>query len=638
MLQPLDILKQYFGYTAFRQGQDKIIDAILHQKDTLAILPTGGGKSICYQIPALCMEGVCIVISPLIALMNDQVLQLEKRNIQARAIHSGLTKEEIKSILVQCSEQWVKLLYVSPERLQSHEFLSALEDIKISFLAVDEAHCISQWGYDFRPSYRKIQQLRNLFPKIPILALTASATPEVEKDICEQLEFKTPSIFKSSFLRANLSFQVRHHTMPIQALIDDLAHQSKQDCIIVYGGSRKSCVETAHLLQQRGYKATFYHAGLSQQQRQTKQRQWIDNHIPIMVCTNAFGMGIDKPDVKKVYHIHVPDCIENYYQEAGRAGRNGEYAQAILFYNDKMLFNLQQKPTIQYPPEDKIREVYDALMDFFNIAIGTGENTTHDFDLELFIKNFSLQPLSTHYALKTLETQEFIQMSDAILRPSTLLVDMDTETIRHFLDHYENTTKEVLLYLVRNYPDILHTPIRINEKHIAEILSISIYELTTILQQLHQHQLVLYHPASSSATITIIYNRTPAKHLLLNTHLQEILRKQCAYRSEKIIAYASDTHTCRSQLIAQYFGDNTTEKCGICDTCNTNQTLQDHDNLYALILSHLKNPCTIDQLAINTHLPKEQLLPLIDTLQKNNDITLLLNQKIVLRQSLKKEP
>lgn len=631
MLAPLDILKQYFGYTSFRKGQDKIIDSILQQKDTLAILPTGGGKSICYQIPALCMEGVCIVISPLIALMNDQVLQLEKRNIQARAIHSGLTKEDIKSILVQCSEQWVKLLYVSPERLQSQEFLSALEDIKISFLAVDEAHCISQWGYDFRPSYRKIQQLRNLFPKIPILALTASATPEVEKDICEQLEFKNPNIFKSSFLRANLSFQVRHHTMPIQALIDDLAYQSKQDCIIVYGGSRKSCVETAHFLQQRGYKATFYHAGLSQQQRETRQRQWIANEVPIMVCTNAFGMGIDKPDVKKVYHIHVPDCIENYYQEAGRAGRNGEYAEAILFYNDTMLFNLQQKPTIQYPPEDTIREVYDALMNFLNIAIGTGANTTYDFDLELFIKTFNLQPLTTHYALKTLETQEFIQMSDAILRPSTLFLDMDTDTLRHFLDHYENTTKEVLLYLVRNYQDILHTPTKINEKNIAEMLSISVNELITIFQQLHQHQLAIYHPASSSATITIIHDRTLVKHLLLNTHLQEMLRKQCAYRTEKIIQYASDTHTCRSQLIAQYFGDATTEKCGICDNCKTNQTLNTNEDIYQFIVSHLKIPCTIDQLAISTHLPKEKLLPLITTLEKEEIISIQTNGKIILR-------
>ncbi|MGL4347067.1 MAG: RecQ family ATP-dependent DNA helicase [Chitinophagaceae bacterium] len=631
MLVTINALNKYFGYTSFRNVQEIIINSILEQHDTLAILPTGGGKSICYQIPALCMDGVCIVISPLIALMNDQVLQLEKRNIQARSIHSGLSKEEIKSILIECSEKWIKLLYVSPERLQSQAFLSALEDIKISFLAVDEAHCISQWGYDFRPSYRKLKQLRVLFPKAPILALTASATPKVEKDICEQLEFKNPHVFKGSFLRPNLSFQVKHHTIPIQALLEDLSQQAKNNCIIIYGGTRKNCVETAHVLEQRGYKSTFYHAGLSQQQRERRQQQWMKNEIPIIVCTNAFGMGIDKPDVKKVYHLDIPNCLENYYQEAGRAGRNGEYAEAILFYNDAMLFHLKQKPIIQYPNQEAIKEIYEALMNYLNICIGTGKNTTYNFDQSHFIKTFSLPPLTTYYGLKILETQEFIQLSDAILHPSTLLLNMDTETLRHVIKHYENITKELLLHIVRNYQNILHAHTKINEKNIAEKLSISIHELHTILQQLHKNNLVIYHPASYSSTISIIHNRAPAKHLLLDMNLQKILKKQFEYYCEKIIHYASNTDTCRSQLIASYFGNNTTEKCGICDNCKMKEILASNHSIHELVVFYLKTPCSLDQLATLTHLPKKKLLPIIDSLEKNELIQIQNNQQIILR-------
>ncbi|RYY00724.1 MAG: ATP-dependent DNA helicase RecQ, partial [Gammaproteobacteria bacterium] len=396
------ILQQYWGYDAFRSQQEEIIQSVLEGKDTLALLPTGGGKSICYQVPALAQDGICLVVSPLIALMKDQVENLKKRGIGALVIYSGMQRKDIIRTLENARQDYFKFLYVSPERLETSLFKEYLPALNVNLIAVDEAHCISQWGYDFRPSYLKIASLREEIPDVPVLAVTASATAAVQKDICEKLHFRKPNIFRQSFERKNLSYSVFQVEAKATKLVDIL--KKVQGSAIVYCKSRKKTSEVAALLQMHGLSANFYHAGLAQEERSKRQQEWIDNKTRIIVCTNAFGMGIDKPDVRVVVHMDAPDCLENYYQEAGRCGRDGKKAYAVLLYEGRDVEELEALHLNRYPGFDIIRQVYDALVNFLQIPVNDGQDRSYAFRFDEFVRNFKLNVHQALYSLQALES------------------------------------------------------------------------------------------------------------------------------------------------------------------------------------------------------------------------------------------
>ncbi|RYZ49247.1 MAG: ATP-dependent DNA helicase RecQ, partial [Chitinophagaceae bacterium] len=396
------ILQQYWGYEAFRSQQEEIIQSVLQGKDTLALLPTGGGKSICYQVPALAQDGICLVVSPLIALMKDQVENLKKRGIGALVIYSGMQRKDIIRTLENARQDYFKFLYVSPERLETSLFKEYLPALNINLIAVDEAHCISQWGYDFRPSYLKIASLREEIPDVPVLAVTASATEAVQKDICEKLHFRKPNIFRQSFERKNLSYSVFQVEAKATKLVDIL--KKVQGSAIVYCKSRKKTSEVAALLQMHGLPANFYHAGLAQEERSKRQQEWIDNKTRIIVCTNAFGMGIDKPDVRVVVHMDAPDCLENYYQEAGRCGRDGKKAYAVLLYEGRDIEELETLHVNRYPGFDTIRQVHDALVNFLQIPVNDGQDRSYAFRFDEFVRNFKLNVHQALYSLQALES------------------------------------------------------------------------------------------------------------------------------------------------------------------------------------------------------------------------------------------
>jgi ATP-dependent DNA helicase RecQ len=424
------ILKTYWGFSEFRPLQKEIIDSVLEGKDTLALLPTGGGKSICFQVPALAQDGVCLVISPLIALMKDQVENLKKKGILAAAIYSGMSRGLMIQTLKNIAYGPYKFLYISPERIETSLFQEYLPAFNVNLIAIDEAHCISQWGYDFRPSYLRIASLREYLPDVPVLALTASATEEVQKDICEKLGFKEQIIFRPSFHRKNLSYSVFPVDVKMKKLLEILT--KVPGSALVYCKSRKRTVETASLLQMHGLSAQAYHAGLSQEERNKRQQEWVEGKNSAMVCTNAFGMGIDKPDVRTVVHIDVPDCLENYYQEAGRAGRDGKKSYAVLLYSGNDLEDLKNLHTKRFPSFDQIKEVYGAVCNYLQVAINTGEDNSYPFYFEAFIKNFKLDSHTALYSLKTLEQDGWLDFNEKNFSPSTIVFTTNKEQLYQF--------------------------------------------------------------------------------------------------------------------------------------------------------------------------------------------------------------
>ena len=449
------ILKQYWGFDNFRPLQEDIINAILSGKDTLALMPTGGGKSLCYQVPAMAMEGTCLVISPLIALMKDQVENLRKKNITAFAIYSGMSRKEVINTLKVVTESNCKFLYVSPERLETILFREYLPGMLIKLVAVDEAHCISQWGYDFRPSYLRIASLRDELPDVPLLALTASATPDVQNDICEKLQFEKSTIFRQSFERANLSYSVFRVDSRINKIIEII--KKVPGTSIVYCKSRKRTKEISELLQLQNIPADYYHAGLLQEERNRKQEAWINNKISVIVCTNAFGMGIDKPDVRTVIHADIPDCLENYYQEAGRAGRDGKASYAVLLYDEKELQELDEMEAIRFPSIDEIRQVYLAVANYLQVPAGTGAGQYYDFDIADFLKKFKLNSNTTIYSLKALEQEGRLTLNEQVFRPGTVQF---TVTKDHLYDFEKDNPKlePLVKTLLRAYEGIFDYP------------------------------------------------------------------------------------------------------------------------------------------------------------------------------------
>jgi ATP-dependent DNA helicase RecQ len=562
-------------------------------------MPTGGGKSLCYQIPGLAKEGLCLVISPLIALMKDQVENLRKKNITAYAIYSGMSRKEVINVLKVAAQSNCKFLYVSPERLETSLFKEYLPALDINLIAVDEAHCISQWGYDFRPPYLRIAALREEVPNIPVLALTASATLEVQNDICGKLTSPlTPlqrrgehwKIFRQSFERANLSYSVFKVDSRINKIIEIL--KNVPGCGIVYCSSRKRTKEIADLIKMHGISADHYQAGLTQEERSSRQEQWIQNKTRIIVCTNAFGMGIDKPDVRVVVHADIPDCLENYYQEAGRAGRDGKKAYAVLLYNDKDQKDLEESIQVRYPSLNDIRDVYQSISNYLQIPSGTGEGQYYDFDIIDFIKKFKLNSQTVFYSLKILEQGEWLSFNEQVFLPSTVRFTTNKEYLYQFeKDH--SYLEPLIKTLLRAYEGIFEYPASISENTIAFLLKKEKSEIKNQLIQLHSYNLIGYIPQKDSSQLLLLRARIKAEDLSIDMQAFNKRKERFAGRVRSMIQYVHETTECRSKLIGSYFGDRELNDCGICDNCLRQRSIhlskEEFDSINSRIVNSMKD-------------------------------------------------
>jgi len=564
MPTPLSILQQYWRYNAFRPQQEAVINTVLDGKDALAIMPTGGGKSICYQVPAMLLDGVCVVISPLIALMKDQVDNLQKRGIAAAALHSGLTYFDIDTILRAAVEGDYKFLYVSPERLQTETFLAFAADMSVSLIAVDEAHCISQWGYDFRPSYLHIANLREVLPHVPVLALTASATAVVEADIMEKLVFEEFKVVRQSFERANLSFSVFKVDSKVNKLVEII--NKVQGSSIVYCRNRKTTKQVAELLTLQGIQASFYHAGLAQEERTARQEAWVRNEVRVIACTNAFGMGIDKPDVRTVVHYDVPDCLENYYQEAGRAGRDGKKAYAVLLYHAEDADWLEALPDVRFPSVYSIRKVYQALADYLQLPVGIGEGNYYDFDISEFTRNFKLDVHLAINSLKALEQEGHLTFNENIFLPAKAGFIAPRAALQPF-EQSHPALEPVMKCLLRTYEGIYDNTVSINEKLIAKLTRKSLQQVGDDLRQLKALGIIDYIPQKETPQIHFILNRAPADFLYIDNAAYLGRKTEFEERTTAMLNYMRLNGDCRSKYIARYFGDTDAKDCGICDNC-----------------------------------------------------------------------
>lgn len=568
-----EVLKKYFGYTAFRSPQAEIIQSVIEQKDVVAILPTGGGKSICFQVPALMMDGICLVVTPLIALMQDQVQQLKNKGIAAIAVHSGLGHREIDILLDNCIYGQQKFLYLSPERLQTELFQERFKKMNVNLIAIDEAHCISQWGYDFRPPYLQIAQLRELKPKVPFIALTASATKQVKEDIIDKLKLKNEQVFQISFARENLSLVVRKTETKEKKLLEILSKVPGP--AIVYVRSRKATETLAKLLQKNKIAATFYHAGLNHQERSVRQDEWIKDRSRVMVATNAFGMGINKANVRTVIHMDLPEDIESYYQEAGRAGRDGKKAYATLVFHEVDAQSLRHKVEQSQPGIDYLKKIYQALANHYQLAIGSSQGESYDFDIETFSKKFSFKPLAVYPAVKKLEEFGLIQLNESFYRPSRVHFSIDKKKIYEFQVAHARFDPLIKM-LLRLYGGELYSDfIIISENQLSGAMKQSIPQIKLELQQLHQLQLLVYEPAKDSAQVTFVLPRQDTDRLPIDRVVMEARRELHFNKMEAIIGYAEQSHRCRMQVIQEYFDEVTYTTCGVCDVCIDKRKKQD---------------------------------------------------------------
>lgn len=555
---------QYWGHSAFRPMQEDIIRSVLEGNDTLALLPTGGGKSICFQVPALAMEGVCLVITPLIALMKDQVENLKRKGIKAVAVYSGMHRNEIQIAYDNCVFGDIRFLYLSPERLLTEQFIETLKRMKVSILAVDEAHCISQWGYDFRPPYLEIAAIRKYIPKSPVLALTATATPEVVIDIQKKLEFKAENVFRKSFERKNLTYIVIKEEDKQGRLLRIL--KKVPGTGIIYVRNRKKTVETANFLRKNGIKADYYHAGLDMQTRSKKQDAWIREEIRIIVATNAFGMGIDKPNVRLVVHIDLPDTVEAYFQEAGRGGRDEKRSYAATLYNHADIVKLQENLEHEYPPVDKIKDIYQSLGNYFQLPVGSGKDESFDFEIYSFCKNYNYSPVIVYNALKFLEREGYILLNESMGTPSRIHFETDREGLYRF--QIENKTADAFIkLLLRSYSGVFTEFVQINEAELAKRSGIKEEEIVSGLLKLQKAGVLSYAKKPGTPQIVFTIERLDQKNLSISPANYHERKRSATARMESVIEYITTEDQCRSQMLLKYFGEQGALRCGRCDAC-----------------------------------------------------------------------
>jgi ATP-dependent DNA helicase RecQ len=617
-----EILLKYWGYSQFRPLQEEIIESVVKGNDTLALMPTGGGKSIIFQVAALASEGLCIVVTPLIALMNDQVLNLQKRKISAIAISSSLTNREIDLAFDKCIFGNVKFLYLSPERLHSDLFLTKIKQMKVNLLAIDEAHCISQWGYDFRPSYLRIAEIRKEISDIPVVALTASATKEVAKDIMEKLNFKKENVFTKSFERKNLVYHIEETEKKYNYLLRII--NNVKGTGVVYTRNRRKTKEVALFLYQNKISADYYHAGLDSRIRNKKQDDWISGKTRIIVATNAFGMGIDKPDVRFVVHLDIPDSLEAYYQEAGRGGRDEKKAFAVLLYEKSDILNLQKNTDLEFPSEEYIKLTYKALCNYFNIPIGSGKNTVHEFNFKKFCDNYNLKPLETFNSIKILEQVGLVQLTDAFYNPSKLMFLTNKTNLYEFQvanSAFDNFIKLIL----RTYSGVFSDYTHINEEYLAQIFKVDKSIIIKYLNTLKQYNIIDYLPETNSPKITFIEERLAENNNFLNYENFGIRKERYIKRVESVINYVTSTAKCRSQIILEYFGETNSVRCGTCDVCKRRNELELSKYEFDIILEILKKkireaPVSLNYIVENISYPDYKVIKVIEWLFENNKI------------------
>jgi ATP-dependent DNA helicase RecQ len=558
------ILIRYWGHSAFRPMQEEIIRSVLDGKDTLALLPTGGGKSVCFQVPALAMEGVCLVITPLIALMKDQVENLKKKGIKAVAVYSGMHRNEIQIAFDNCVFGDVKFLYLSPERLLTEQFQQAIRRLKVCLLAVDEAHCISQWGYDFRPPYKQIAEIRRFIPKTPVLALTATATPGVITDIQKSLAFRSENVFRKSFERKNLTYVVIKEEDKNGRLLRIL--KKVPGTGIIYVRNRKKTVETAAFLKKNGIKADYYHAGLEMKDRSRKQDAWIKEEIRIIVATNAFGMGIDKPNVRLVVHIDLPDCMEAYFQEAGRGGRDEKRSYAVTLFNQADLSKLKENLEKEYPPVDRIKEIYQSLGNYFQLPVGSGKDQSFDFEIYTFCRNYSYNPVITYNALRFLEREGYILMNESLETPSRIHFEADREGIYRY--QVENKTLDLFIkLLLRSYSGVFTEFVQVNETELARRAGLKEAEVVLNLEKLHKEGILSYARRPGKPQIIYPIERLDLKNLRITPENYHERKRAAMIRMEAMLDYITSDEHCRSQMLLEYFGETGAPRCGRCDIC-----------------------------------------------------------------------
>ncbi len=630
------ILHKYWGYDSFRGIQEDIINSIGEGNDTLGLMPTGGGKSITFQVPALAQEGLCLVITPLIALMKDQVSHLRSRGIKAAAIYSGMNREDIITALENCIFGDYKFLYISPERLSTEIFQAKLKKMKISFITVDESHCISQWGYDFRPAYLQINQIRTILPQTPILALTATATPEVVKDIQCQLHFKKENVFRMSFNRDNLAYVVRKTEDKYKQILHIL-NQVKGSAII-YARNRLKTKETAIWLQQNNISAEFYHAGLSNDEKDLRQKKWQCGESRVMVATNAFGMGIDKPDVRLVIHLDTPDSPEAYFQEAGRAGRDGEKAYAILLFSSHDQTMLKKRITDTFPEKDFIRNVYEHLCYYYQMAIGDGFECCYEFNLNDFCHRFKHFPIQAHSALKILSRCGYIDYTDEQETGSRLIFTLQRDEL-YKIREQEQGLEELIYAILRNYTGLFSDYVYIDEKQIGKQLNISRQQVYEQLIKLNQRRIIHYIPGKTTPYVTFTQRRVDINKLIIPKEVYEERKKCFENRICSMIEYATSETRCRNRMLLNYFGEKSYKNCQHCDIClhkqNSEVKNNDFENIQSAIFNLLKDgePHSTSILSDLTFPPeklKEVMTFLIaeEEIQLKNGMIRLCNKKL----------
>lgn len=562
--QALDILKKYWHYEAFRPLQGEIVESVLEGHDTLAILPTGGGKSVCYQVPALALEGLTLVVSPLIALMKDQVSQLRGRHIPAAGVYSGMKQGEIEAVLNNCIYGKTKLLYVSPERLLSRTFIDHMRQMRISLIAVDEAHCISQWGYDFRPPYLEIARLREYHPKARIIALTATATPEVATDIQKRLEFHNGNVFKGGFIRENLSYCVLNEENKQAALLRIINNVGGSG--IVYTRNRRRTVETAQMLNDNGIHALAYHAGIDLRQRDIRQREWIGSHNTVMVATNAFGMGIDKPDVRFVIHLDIPESPEAYFQEAGRAGRDGKRAYAVLVYDKSDIGRLKESTERDFPPIQYIKNVYKAVCNYYQIPLGSGTDSRFEFKLEDICKNYGLDYYTFFSALKFIEREGLIALPEHSELQSSIFINIDKEELYRFQVNHRKEG-DMLTTILRLYGGVFTDFTPISEALIGKRCGMTETQVINTLDEMERLEILIYHKRIIAPQIIFTSPRIDIKDLHISDRNYKDLKQSAIERRDAMLRYAANNSECRSRQLLAYFGETESHDCLCCDVC-----------------------------------------------------------------------